>query len=419
MARSGESDTQADPTTPSHSHALIDQVADWLMSQALEDADFESMFAGCCKRLVAAGIPLWRGHISFSILHPLYASMSLTWWRGVSEVETVSHAHLGAGEQFPEQFMANPLYHLIKHDKPFLRRRLVGKAAKVDFPVLEEFRDQGATDYLAYLIRFGAGELNGMVGSWISDQPSGFSDANVDALRHLQQQLGVACKLRVKDQISRSVVTTYLGAAAGIRVLDGQIRRGDGESIRAAIWYSDMRGSTALADSLPPDDYIRALNDYFEASAGAVLAHGGEISNFIGDAVLAIFPIRGGQAAEKRACAQAFAASVEAQSRLDAINAQRGGAGEPVLRFGLGLHVGDVLFGNIGVPDRVSFSVIGPTVNEVARLEALTKELGRPVVASDRFARNIDLAWEALGEHSLRGVGDPIEVLAPNTDQGA
>lgn len=401
--------------TQSQFSDLVGQVADWLMTQALQDAEFESMFAGCCERLAAAAIPLWRGHISFSTLHPLYASMSLTWRRG-EEIETESHAHLGAGEQFPEQFMANPLYHLIKTQMPFLRRRLTGDEAVLDFPVLTEFRDQGATDYLAFLIRFGAGELNGMVGSWATDRPAGFTEADVQALQRIQQQLGVACKMRIKDQIARNVVTTYLGADAGLRVLDGQIRRGDGETIRAVIWYSDMRGSTEMADTLPSDDYIRALNDYFEACAGAVLANGGEVSNFIGDAVLAIFSIPEGPVNEKQACERAFAASIEAESRLATINERRKESDDPPLRFGLGLHVGDVLFGNIGVADRVSFSVIGPTVNEVARLEALTKELGRPIVASDRFARNISIAWDTLGQHQLRGVGDPIEILAPTRD---
>ena len=391
---------------------LIGQVADWLMTQALQDADFEGLFAGCCERLAAAGIPLWRGHISFSILHPLYGSMSLTWRPG-EEIETVSHAHLGAGEQFPEQFMANPLFHLIKHNMSVLRRRLTGDGATLDFPVLSEFRDQGATDYLAFLVRFGEGELNGMVGSWATDSSSGFSDADIQALQRIQQQLGVACKMRIKDQIARNVVTTYLGADAGLRVLNGQIRRGDGETIRAVIWYSDMRDSTELADTLSRDDYIDALNDYFEASAGAVLAHGGDISNFIGDAVLAIFAIDDRSTGEKQACERAYAASQESRVRLTAINEQRVEKGALPLRFGLGLHVGDVLFGNIGVPERVSFSVIGSTVNEVARLEALTKELDRTIVASERFAGNLSIGWESLGRHRLQGVGDPIEIFAP------
>jgi adenylate cyclase len=197
------------------------------------------------------------------------------------------------------------------------------------------------------------------------------------------------------------------------RVLAGQIQRGDGETIHAVIWYSDLRGSTPMADALPRDDYIRTLNDYFECAGGAVLAHDGEILAFIGDAVLAIFPVDETPEATTRACERALAACREAQSRLAAVNLRRREAGEDQLKFGLALHLGDVLFGNIGLPERVSFSVIGSTVNEVARLEALTKELGRQVLATGAFAGHTSIVWDNLGRHQLRGVGAPLEVLSP------
>ena len=266
---------------------------------------------------------------------------------------------------------------------------------------------------MGYIVPFGENELDGMAGSWSTDRPSGFSDDDLQALLRLQQRLGVACKMRIKEQIARNVVTAYLGPDAGLRVLSGQIRLGDGETIRAAIWYSDLRDSTRLAESLSQDDFIQLLNIYFECTGGAVLAHGGDILNFIGDAVLAIFPIKNGQSTEQQACSRALAASQDAQRRLAAVNRDRKREGAEPLVFGLGLHVGEVLFGNIGVPERVSFSVIGPTVNEVARLEALTKKLGHPVLASENFACNTADEWVRLGCHKLHGVGDPIEVCAP------
>ena len=393
--------------------SLIDEVANWLMTQALEETDFESMYEGCCERLLAAGVPLWRGLISFSVLHPLYSSMDMTWMRGRG-VELEKREHVKG--DFSDIFKANPLYHMIKTRIPFLRRHLVGSEALLDFPVLSEFRDMGATDYLGFLIGFGGGERDGMVGSWTTDRRSGFSDHDIQALLRLQQRLGVACKMRIKDQIARNVVTAYLGPDAGLRVLSGQIRRGEGETIHAVIWYSDLRDSTRLAEALSRDDYIQVLNNYFECTGGAVLAHGGDILNFIGDAVLAIFPIRKGQTTAKQACKHALAASRDAQRRLAATNANRERHGAKPLSFGLGLHVGEVLFGNIGVPERVSFSVIGPTVNEVARLEALTKKLDHPVLATESFARNVADKWVRLGRYKLRGVGKPIEVFAPAAD---
>jgi len=389
---------------------LIDGVADWLMEQALAETDFETLFEGCCERLLAAGVPLWRAHVTFRILHPLYEAMGMTWRRGAG-VESDRYPHRLVAE-YPKAFKANPLYHLIQTQLPLLRRRLTGPEALVDFPLLAELRDQGASDYLAYLISFGAGELDGMVGSWTTARRGGFTEAQLRALQRVQKRLGVACKMWLRGEIARSVVTTYLGPDAGLRVLDGQIRRGDGETIHAAIWYSDLRDSTPLADRLPRDAFIQALNDYFECAGGAVLRHHGQILNFIGDAVLAIFPIGKGVGA-RRACRRALAAGKDAQGALVSVNRRRARLGQDELSFGLALHLGDVLLGNIGVPERISHSVIGSTVNEVARLEALTKKLKRPMVASESFAAQAPGAWDDLGEHRLRGVKAPLQVFAP------
>jgi adenylate cyclase len=338
--------------------------------------------------------------------------MGMTWWRGRA-VAFESYEHVEG--EFPDMFKASPLYHMISKKLPILRRRLTGAEALLDFPVMTEFRDAGATDYLGFLIGFGGGVLAGMVGSWITDRKSGFSDREIQALMRLQKRLGVACKMRIKDQIARNVVTAYMGTGAGLRVLSGQIRRGQGETIRAVIWYADLRNSTRLAEALSRDAYIQVLNDYFACAGGAVTDHGGEILNFIGDAVLAIFPIEKGRATARQACRQALAASHDAQRRLAATNVEGKKRGAKPLAFGLGLHVGEVLFGNIGIPERISFSVIGPTVNEVARLESLTKKLKRPVLVTESFAANVKADWVPLGRHKLRGVGEPIEVFAPAT----
>jgi adenylate cyclase len=393
---------------------LIDGVADWLMGQALAEADFETLFEGCCARLGAAGIPLWRAHVTFRILHPLYEAMGMTWLRGAG-VEAVRYPYRLDGE-FPAAFKANPFYHMIRTQLPLLRRRLAGPEALVDFPLLVELRSQGASDYFAYLISFGAGEEDGMIGSWATDRRGGFTEGQLGALQRVQQRLGVACKMWLRGEIAKSVVATYLGPDAGLRVLDGRIRRGDGETVHAAIWYSDLRDSTPMADRLPRDAFIQALNDYFECAGGAVLRHDGQILNFIGDAVLAIFPTGKGVGA-RRACRRALAAGTDAQRALGSVNRRRAELGQDPLSFGLALHLGDVLLGNIGVPERISHSVIGATVNEVARLEALTKKLERPVVASESFAARAPGAWDDLGRHRLRGVKAPLRVFAPATDR--
>ena len=386
--------------------ALIDKVADWLIEQALSETALEDLFGGCCERLLGAGLPLARTHVTFRVLHPLYEAMGITWRRD-GGVEIYRYPHHG-GEDPPEPFTSSPIWHMINTRLTFLRRHLISDEAILDFPMLAELRDEGYSDYLAYIVYFGGGPDDGIAGSWASDRPSGFSEPDIRALLRIQQRLGVACKMRIREQIALNVVTAYLGQDAGRRVLSGQIKRGDGETIRAVIWYSDMRGSTRMADAL-----IRTLNQYFECTGGAVLSQGGEILSFIGDAVLAIFPIAGKRASAKAACKRALTASRQAQDRLAEVNAARQAEGAEPLSFGLALHMGDVLFGNIGLPERVSFSVIGPTINEVARLEALTKELDRPVLASAAFADHCAIPWTGLGRYELRGVSAPIEVFAP------
>lgn len=387
----------------------IDELADWLMEQALGDGEVEAVAEGCFRRLHAAGIPLLRAHVAFRTLHPLFDAMGLNWTpdQGLA-VWTFQRDETGSGP-----WLRSPPHHLIETGKPFLRRRLTGPEAVLDFPILEEFRDQGATDYLVYLVVFDAEMGTGIWGSWTTGRPSGFSDAEIRALRRIQRRFAVALKVTIKDQIARNVVTTYLGRHAGGRVLSGQIQRGDGETIHAAIWYSDLRDSTSLAGTLPQDAFLELLNGYFECTAGAVLAHGGEVLLLIGDAVLAIFPAEQVGSDEVRACEAALAAAGEARQRLLRFNEARAASGLRPLEFGVGLHLGEVVFGNIGVPDRLQFTVVGPAANEVARLEDLTKDLDRPVLASHEFSERVARSWTSLGTHALRGVEGSREVFMP------
>ena len=400
------------PAPDPSSGTLIDDIASWLMASTLGATPFEEIFSGCCERLFATGLPLARAHISYRILHPLYGAMSHTWIRGAG-LEVEGHGHFDDNQTAPEAWLRSPLRHLIMHRLPFLRRRLTGPDAVIDFPMLEDLRDAGATDYFGYSILFGGAEPDGLVGSWASDRPSGFRDADIATLRRIQQRLGVACKMRIKGEIAENVVSTYLGRDAGLRVLNGQIRRGDGETLRAAFWYSDLRGSTRLAEALEPTEFINVLNSYFEAAAGAVVAHGGEILGFIGDAVLAIFPIAEGGSSAADACGRCVLAQADAEARLAAVNQEREAHGHEPLRFGLGLHVGDAVFGNIGIPERLAFTVIGAPVNEVARLEGLTKDLGEPVLATDAFVCHLETPWRSLGRHEMRGVEATVELFAP------
>lgn len=397
----------------------MDSVAEWLMSQALGDCEIREIFAGCCQRLVAAGIPVSRAFLSYRTLHPLYASVFLIWERGAADVRVREMLHERAFSS--EEWLTSPMNAMLQNGVTFLRRRLVGAGATVDFDTLKSLQRQGATDYLGYLIPFAEDEnvdptVDGLFGSWATDREAGFTGHDIRDLARVQKRLAVACKMQIRREITHNVVSAFLGEDAGRKVLDGQIKRGDGRQLDAVIWYTDLRRSTGLAETLGASAYVDLLNRYFECTAGAVLAHDGEVLSFIGDAVLAIFPIEDGEDGARRAARTAIEAAYDARSRLADLNASRGDA-DPI-QFGLGLHVGQVMHGNIGVPERVDFSVIGSAANEVARLEELTKTLGHDVLVSGAFAELLPLAWDDLGAHPVRGSTRTLAVLAPPTDGG-
>jgi adenylate cyclase len=300
---------------------------------------------------------------------------------------------------------------MLRSGVSYLRRRLTGPDALLDFPILTELRDHGATDYLGFIGPFVDEGVDGILGSWATDHEAGFSEEDIRILLRIQRRLAVACKVTIKDQIAHNVLGTYLGSEASEEVLSGKIQRGDGRTMRTVLWYSDLRNSTQLSESLPVDAFFTLLNRYFECSAGAVLAEDGRVVQFIGDAVLGIFPIAD-PTRETSAREAAIAAARRAARDLARFNAERAGQGLDSLALSLGLHVGDVKYGNIGVPERLQFDVIGPAVNEVVRLEGLAKTLGRQTLASGAFARGLPLPWHSLGRYELRGLGTPREVFA-------
>jgi len=249
---------------------------------------------------------------------------------------------------------------------------------------------------------------HGVIGSWLADRPNGFTEREIAELKIVQKHIAVVCKMRMEAEIAHNVAATYLGSRSGQRVLNGRIKRGDTEQVRGAIWYSDLRNSTELSRQNEPERFLDILNTYFEVTAGSVMESGGEVLLLIGDAVLAIFP--GEQDADMAgSCSSALDAVRRSADRMrdTSLNA---GQDPHQFRFGVGLHVGEFMLGNIGVPSRLEFTAIGPAINEVARLEALTKETGHTVVASGAFAGYNPDQWKALGRHSLRGFGEPVEV---------
>ncbi|MGI9465235.1 MAG: adenylate/guanylate cyclase domain-containing protein, partial [Aestuariivirgaceae bacterium] len=381
------------------SSILIDRLADWLMIQALEDTDLEDIVRGCCERLAASGLALARGHLSFSMLHPLYRALGFTWRRGTG-IEVEGYRHVSDGDT--DLFLKSPYYYLLSNDLEHLRCHLES-TDRYEFPIFEDLKQQGLTDYLAFRASFDTERSQGMMGSWSTDRPGGFTESEIAALLRVQKRLAVACKTAVQGSLARNMLETYLGADAGSRVLSGQTRRGDGETTRAAIIVADMRKSTVMAETLGRQGYIDTLNLFFDNVASAFVDAGGEILSFIGDGFLAVFPCGRNKAESTKACQLALSAASEALHRMKQANAERTTADDEPIDFGIGLHIGNVMFGNVGLEDRLTFSVFGAAVNEASRLEALTKKYRTPVVASDAFTSYCHCDWTELGLETLRG----------------
>jgi adenylate cyclase len=386
-------DSQATASTVST--VLGDAIIEWLSDQALHESEPATLYGELCQRLRGVGMPILHGRVAFRILHPLYDASALNWnpKRGV-EVEFFSPEQTGN-----EQFTSSPMGHALAHRLSVFRRRLTGETALVDFAVLEELRAWGGTDYLLLLVAFDQSEQSGILCGWLGDRASGFTDDEIAQLQRITRQLGIALKAKFERSVAQNIANAYLGKRAGEAVLRGLIRRGDGEKITAALWYSDLRRSTELADRLSAEAFLNLLGRYFEMTAAAVLDHGGEVVSLIGDAVLGLFRVEG---STEEACGRALAAAHEARRRL-------GTAAD--LDFGIALHLGQVIYGNVGVPERLQFTLVGSAVNEVVRVQDLTKQLGYPLLATAPFAAVVPGPWRPLGEHRLRGLETPMPIL--------
>jgi adenylate cyclase len=267
-----------------------------------------------------------------------------------------------------------------------------------DFPALESFRSEGVTDYWVTPLFFSNGEVH--VASWATRQAGGFADEQLRGIERLLAPFARVAEIYALRRTALNLLDTYIGHRSGERILAGAIRRGHTETIRAAIWLSDMRGFTPLSDRLPPAQLVSLLNRYFDCQIPAIVRRGGEILKFIGDGLLAIFPIEGSVA---EVCGATVAAAKEASTAVAAIGATPDASVVGGVRFGLALHVGEVEYGNIGGEKRLDFTCIGPAVNLAARLEKLTGKLGRPIVASSEFARQCPTKLLPVGEFMLTG----------------
>ena len=390
---------------------LYDGVTRWLLEQGYQELDLGELVRGVGQRLVASGNPIHRISIGGMILHPVFGALDVTW---EAQSDVVRNEKFTRSEYTLPEFQNAPFFYSIINKLPFERYHIEENDIKRSFPIFDKFRAQGVTDYLVAFHPYGLdGKVlwadlpaitRGVASSFTTRKIGGFDPHEIEYLRSLTLPLSFCVKAIMNRELAQTVLNTYLGTYSGSQVLDGLVERGDGNLIDCVLWYCDLRDSTALADKMPLDDFLGMLNDYFDCTAGAVLDHGGEVLKFIGDAVIAIFPYEEETRPLANMARAAVATAREAISRIDRHNENLKATDRPVIRFGISLHIGSVMYGNIGTDRRMDFSVIGPATNEVVRLEDLCKKLHTPVVVSSSFNETYLDELVPLGNHPVAGV---------------
>ena len=388
-------------------------VLELLHTRSLEGWDIPALISEVAECLGALGIQLCRIQIGRPILHPLYVVGAYTWYQN-KEVELDTYTR---GPDEEKAFRQSPVYPVFESGAFEGRHRIRAGSESDQFPLFVSAAAEGGTDYFLQLFGYAdrtstAGGQEGILTSWISSAPGGFSDIDIDLLRRLHKPLCVEINSLTHKILVKDILRAYLGDYSADRVYSGQIQRGDGDIIDAVILFCDLRGSSKLAEYYDLDSFLRVLNDYYEITAGAVIDGGGEVLRYIGDASLAIFPIER-YTGEQEACRTALEVAFNAVVRGERLNAERSNRGEPPIEFGIGLHCGTVVYGNIGTTDRIEFTVIGKAANEAARIEAQCKELNESILVSDTFSGYIDRPWRSHGKFELRNIGRLIEILSP------
>jgi adenylate cyclase len=386
------------------------EISAWITEVGLAGQSETTILAGFCERQVARGLNLSRALVLIDTLHPIYEGRAFRWTRAQKETTLTEY---GRSDDDLSRWQRSPFYRLEESGESLLRRRLTAET-EAEFSIFADLRADGMTDYVAMANRFDGDEIIGdmdcVYSSWATDAARGFHDTEIADLCRLMPFLALAVKSASLARIAATVVETYLGRDPGRRVLQGRIARGVAERIEAVLWFSDLRGYTRISDTASPEDIIPLLNHYADAIISAIHEQGGDVLKLMGDGLLAIFT------AEDRglACDAALAAAVAARRSVAEVNRRRAGESQPTTDMYLGLHVGEVFYGNIGSKDRLDFTVVGPAVNEVSRIAAMCRSVDQPLLVSSAFAAAVGKARSRLvsvGRYALRGVGRPQDLF--------
>jgi adenylate cyclase len=396
----------------------------WLAKAGLRGEPEAALVSGFCERAIATGLPISRALVFIDTLHPIYEGRLVRWGHDPSQPVVEEYGRTGlpgggtdlrlSGSEQTEaaaRWRASPFFRMLQTGESLLRRRVTAESES-EFPILRDYRTAGMTDYVAVISRFAPegviGEMDCVYSAWMTARADGFADADVAALTRVVPMLALAFKAVALARMTGTLMETYLGRDAGRRVLGGRIVRGVADRIDAVIWFSDLRGFTRITDSAP-EHIIPLLNDYAEVIVPLIYAQGGDVLKLIGDGILAIFAAGD----RERACAAALAAATAARSEVAALNLRRARDSLPVTDMYLGLHVGEVFYGNVGSTERLDFTVVGPAVNETSRIAAMCRSVEQPVLVSEAFANveGVRRRLVSVGRYALRGVAQPQELF--------
>ena len=380
-------------------------VGAWMMIEGRFITDPIALLGELGARLNASGARIERFGFTIRTIHPQLLAWGCYWSRREGG-RMFSGRH---GTQNSDAYIGSPVQFVYDQQRPY-RRRLNALDELRDPAMLYELRDAGMTDYYALPLWLGSGEINFM--TLATTAPEGFTDPDLERFEALANLLAPLVEVLHARRMTLGLLDAFIGPRISERILKGQVKRGDGDRIEAAFWYSDLRGFTALSEALPAADLLHLLNDYFENCAAAAAARGGEILQFIGDAILIVFEIKRPED-EAAVCDAALDAAIDAFASIAVVNHRRRRAGQPQIEFGLGLHLGTVTHANVGAPNRLAFNVVGPAVNKTARLQSMSKQAGVPLLLSQEFAAHIARPVRSIGHFDLRGVSGPQEMFTP------
>lgn len=390
----------------------VQAVSDWLIAQGLTDAEFEDVLEGFAEGLLRIGIPVSRGSIQMRTLHPSIEALNFV-WDGPGSVSAQSFT---IDERENEYWLRSPVKYMLDNEISLIRVPLETLDGAHMFPMMNELADNGGTDYYLRMIGFDVGdarEVSGLVSSWTTAKPGGFEDWQIAVIDRMLPRLALTAKARLTKEIAENVLDTYVGQEAGRRVMEGNIHRGDLDVIPAVIIFADLRGFTTTTDTVPRDRLGEMLDNYFEAIVPALVDGGGQVLKYLGDGLLGAFNLE--DLPQDSVCSGALQAAVNMRRNVAKLNEARSARGWPVMDLDIAIHLGDVLYGNVGAADRLDFTVIGPAVNEASRIEALSEDLDCSLLVSETFAKaatQCGSRLRSLGRHALRGVRGDQEIFA-------